>query len=463
MESERVICNTNFFKKNEIIFNNNKELIEKIFSEEFMKEINIIKRMTDRSPPSNQRHSNKDNSQNVFEKIAQYLKVFFKTDSPPRKKRYEDLGNTKQEFFLPKALSSQVFVIKPHQKTKIGPIIYSPNIHSNNSTATLFIKNNLTVLYPIKLKGYGGSGLLNFFLLDEKNIEKNRSPNEEKIDKLIININSLDDIDENNEIRKVIKIKNTGNLPVNVSNTTVKDSGCEGYGMRLSNCNAFSLKPSESMKFIVTIIPDFNFYYLEKEILFKTTHQAISIKVIISISTDILVEKNRLFSFDNLKNYGLFSISGSFAIILIIFYILRMHKEELKESDNNKDKVLNFVSGKEILQNNSLLKFENLYIKAYRPNNRSFYEDFFSKHLDAPSKSEVEHLLSEKKKKGKTDYLIRNKDNIQEENNSEKDSLSRPSENERKEIKTETTNTTKERPTVKKTEKSKTTTKKTYN
>lgn len=458
LESERIICNTNFFKKNEIIFNNNKELIGKIFSEEFTKEINIIKRMTDRSPPSNQRNSNKDNSQNIFDKIAQYLKVFFKTDTPQRKKRVEDLGNTKQEFFLPKSLSSQVFVIKPHQKTKIGPIIYSPNVHSNNSTATLFIKNNLTVLYPIKLKGFGGSGLLNFFLLDENKIE-NKSPTEEKIEKLIININSLDDIDnENNEIKKVIKIKNTGNLAVNVSNTTVKDSGCEGYGIRLSNCNAFSLKPNESMNFIVTIIPDFNFYYLEKEILFKTTHQAISIKVIISISTEILVEKNRLFNFDNFKNYGIFYMSGSFAIILVILYILKMHKIEMEESEKNKNQVLNFVSGKELIENNNLLKFENLYIKAYRPNNRSFYEDFFSKHLDAPSKSEVEHLLSEKKKKGKTDNLIRNKENIQEENNSEVDLNSRPSENERKEIKTETTNTTKERPTVKKTEKSKTTT-----
>ena len=91
-------------------------------------------------------------------------------------------------------------------------------------------------------------------------------------------------------------------------------------------------------------------------------------------------------------------MSGSFTIILVILYILNQHKEELKDSEKNKNKVLDFVSGKEIIQNNAHLKYENLYIKSFRPNTRSFYEDFFSKHLDAPSKSEVEHLLSEKKK-----------------------------------------------------------------
>ncbi len=462
LESERVICNTNFFKKNEIIFNNNKDLIEKIFTEDFVKEITIIKRMTDRHPPSSQKNSNKEHSQNIFDKIAHYLKVFFKTDSPIRKKRQEEIGNIKQEFFLPKSLSSQVFVIKPHQKTKIGPIIYSPNMNSNISTATLFIKNNLTILYPIKLKGYGGSGLLNFYLIDDKNKNnenKSNTPKEEIIEKLIININSLDDIDENNEIKKVIKIKNTGNLPVNVSNSTVKDSGCESYGIRLSNCNSFSLNPNESMKFIVTITPDFNFYYLEKEILFKTTQKTISIKVFISICTDILVDKNRLFNFDNLKNYGILYMSGSLTIIFVILFILNQHKEELKDSENIKKNVLDFVSGKEIIHKYPQLRYENLFIKSFRPNTRSFYEDFFSKHLDAPTKSEVEHLLSEKKKKGKSEYINKNENKALEDSNNEKEL--RPSENEKKETKSEITNSAKERPTVKKTEKSKTVIKKT--
>jgi len=417
LESERIICNTNFFKKNEIIFNNNKDLIEKLFSEEFMKEINIIKRMTDRTPPSINRAILRENNLNIFERIAQYLKIFFKTDVPQRKKKQDDYllnspnGYIKQEFFLPKSLSSQVFIIKPHQKTKIGPILYSPSNYSVNSTATLFIKNNLTVLYPIKLKGHGGSGVLNFFLLNSKlqsnKITKEQDNNEkiyeeEKIDKLIIDINSLDEIEENNgDIMKEIKIKNTGNLPVKVFNVTLKDSGCNGYGIKLSSCDGFLLQPGKHVNLTISLTPDFNFYYMEKEILFESTHQTISIKILISISNEILSQKNKLLNLNNIQNNGFFSLGGSLFIILIIILVIKKEQTALKnnESVDKSEKFINFVGAKEIIDKNGLLKFENLFIKAYRKNNRAFYEEFFSKHMEAPSKQEIENLISDKKKK----------------------------------------------------------------
>lgn len=404
LESERIICNTNFFKKNEIIFNNNKELIEKIFSEEFIKEINIIKRMTERTPPSTHRIVNRENYMNIFERLAYYLKIFFKTEIPHRKKRIEDnnLNAIKQEFFLPKSLSSQVFIIKPHQKTKIGPIVYSPSNNSGNSTATLFIKNNLTLLYPIKLKGYGGSGVLNFFLLNNTSKVKGKIEKvEEKIEKLYINIDDLEEFEkENNEIKRVIKIKNTGNLPVKVQNITVKDSGCEGYGIKLSRCAGFLLNPNDSIQLTISITPDFNFYYLEKEILFETTHQITSIKILISITNEILSAKNKLFSHENFNGYGLISLFGSLSIIMITMYILQSENQnKIKLEIKNEQRNLSFVSAKEIIEKKSLLTFENLFIKAYRKNNRSFYEEFLAKYMDAPNKNELENLILDKKKK----------------------------------------------------------------
>jgi hypothetical protein len=430
LESERIICNTNFFKKNEIIFSNNKELIEKIFSEEFMKEINIIKRMTDRAPPSSSKAVIRENSLNFVEKIAYAMKAFFKTEVLQRKKRtqeentnnnsnFQANGLGKQEFFLPKALTSQIFIIKPHQKTKIGPILYSPSNYSVNSTATLFIKNNLTVLYPIKLKGHGGSGVLNFFLIKKKNSNLNENKNniqnnqnkklieilsEEKFEKLIINIDSLEEIESNNgEIVKEIKIKNTGNLPVKVSNLTIKDASCEGYGIKLSKCDGFLLNPQEHINLAISIFPDFNFYYSEKEILFETLHQTINIKILIRISEEILAQKNKLLSFNNFKGYGSLSFGVSSLIILIIVFIMKKEeskKEAAKAADEDKDnKFISFISAKEIIEKNNLLKFENLFMKAYRKNNRGFYEEFLSKHLDTPTKHEVENLISDKRKK----------------------------------------------------------------
>jgi len=476
LESERIICNSNFFKKNEIIFNNNKELIEKIFSEEFMKEINIIKRMTDKVPPVSNRVINRENNMNIFESIVQTLKIFFKTETQSRKKRQDEfninsnnLKQIKQEFYLPKSLSNQVFIIKPHQKTKIGPIIFSPSNYSENSTATLFIKNNLTVLYPIKLKGHGGSGVLNFFLIDKRNETQIK---EKKFDELILNIDSLEEIENGNgEIRKEIKVQNTGNLPAKINNITVKDSGCEGYGIKLSRCDGFLLNPDESMNLEISIKPDFNFYYLEKEILFETTHQTISIKILISISNEILSQKNRLFNFENLKNYGLFSFSGSLLMISIIIYILKKEKVFIINQfdlEQKSEKIINLVNSKEIIEKNNLLKFENLFIKAYRKNNREFYEEFFSKHMDAPTKHEVENLISDKKKKNfvnkniyensklRNDELYKNKNcegnNDNFKNSVSKDSIVNESEGKAANQENSNKNITKEKETANKTQ-----------
>ena len=61
------------------------ELIDKIFSDEFSKEIITIKRMTDSTPPASHR-SNGTYKKSFFEKLAYYLKLFFKMETPIKKK-----------------------------------------------------------------------------------------------------------------------------------------------------------------------------------------------------------------------------------------------------------------------------------------------------------------------------------------------------------------------------------------
>ena len=73
------------------------------------------RRMTDRNPPSQHKVINRESHLNIFERLAQTLKIFFKTETPPRKKRIEEVNPTKQEFYLPKSLSSQLFIIIGHR------------------------------------------------------------------------------------------------------------------------------------------------------------------------------------------------------------------------------------------------------------------------------------------------------------------------------------------------------------
>ena len=132
----------NSLKKDEIILNR-KELTDRLFSEEFSKEIAIVKKMTDCPPPSYQKKLNETNSR-LIEKIADFLKYLFKTEISKKKKNIQ-VEEHKQEFYIPKIVSSQIYYVRPHQKIKIGPIIFHPTNLLNN-TATLFIKNNLTIL-----------------------------------------------------------------------------------------------------------------------------------------------------------------------------------------------------------------------------------------------------------------------------------------------------------------------------
>lgn len=53
--------------------------------------------------------------------------------------------------------AQQVFHIKPHADMPIGPIAFEPQEHTAYNT-TLYLRNNLTTLHPVRLNGVGGSG-----------------------------------------------------------------------------------------------------------------------------------------------------------------------------------------------------------------------------------------------------------------------------------------------------------------
>ena len=66
-----------------------------------------------------------------------------------------------QSFFIPSHIQNKIYQIPPHKTFSIGPIIFKPN-KSGIIRNTLFLKNNLTLLYPLKLEGEGGGGVIRF-------------------------------------------------------------------------------------------------------------------------------------------------------------------------------------------------------------------------------------------------------------------------------------------------------------
>jgi hypothetical protein len=315
----------------------------------------------------NESKMHKENPQGFFEKIAYILKILFKTEKVKRKRNQDELI-VKQEFFLPRAISYLLYHIKPQQKLKIGPIFYAPTNFSSDS-ATLFIKNNLTILYPIKLRGIGGSGMINFFLEEEGEVKQ--------IDKLVINIDSF----ESNFIRKNIIMKNVGNLPYRINNITLENSGCEGFGIKINNCNGMTLKPEDSEIITISIEPDYNFYYIEKDIILESQYSQIRLHVSINISNEILSQNNRLFSLDNIRNCGIIALVIVIFIQGVICYILSFDYFGEKVGDNIGQ--LEFINAKDVINKNSRLKFENLFVKSFRKSNQG-HDDFINKQIDKP-------------------------------------------------------------------------------
>jgi len=74
----------------------------------------------------------------------------------PEKKNYYEAFLENQTFFLDKKFTNKVYHIMPHSNLTLPAVIFRPNKYRMLSNFLLLIKNNLTHIQPMKLKGIGG-------------------------------------------------------------------------------------------------------------------------------------------------------------------------------------------------------------------------------------------------------------------------------------------------------------------
>ena len=67
-----------------------------------------------------------------------------------------------QEFFINHKVQGKYFTVEPKGTHVIkDAIIYYPmSLNNSQSTMTLLVRNNLTIFYPIELKGSAGTGII---------------------------------------------------------------------------------------------------------------------------------------------------------------------------------------------------------------------------------------------------------------------------------------------------------------
>ena len=267
----------------------NKRLTSELFSSEFNNEIEIIKNMTSNTDYNSKLYNLSNNIFGIFSKIIWKIINYFLD-----KKEYLpniQIEENKQSFYFPENLSKNLYRIQPHQKFTIGPIIFKPN-KTGKASNVLFLKNNLTILYPIKLKGEGGSGQITF--INYYKDTKSKKTEIFNITNFIIEINR--DIYENqmkyqNNLARTITINNSGNLPLIIKNVTIDNNECQTDDLKIMKCKEFLLDIGDSIDIDFEITINFGVSITNRIVKFNTDYQSFDLNVIIIISKDLYEQK----------------------------------------------------------------------------------------------------------------------------------------------------------------------------
>ena len=325
-----VLCNYEKKSKDEILLN--KDIIsekfkEDIISPEFNDEINIIKNMT-----YNTYYKSKyqQNNYNIFGKFFSKIKNYFslKNGDLPNFQMHE----AKQSFYLQENISQNIYRIQPRQNFTIGPIIFKPN-NKGKVTNTLFLKNNLTILYPIKLKGEGGSGQITFLnYYGEARNKKSEIFNN--------NTNFIIDINRNtyenkmkyiNNLTKTVTIYNSGNLPLIIKSITVDGNECQTDDLKVVQCREFLIDVGETMEIDFEVNTNFNNKITNRIVKFQSEFQVFELNVIIILSQDLYDQKKQTSKFWKFIFFGILPTLISIYAFRKLFY----SNEKLKKKDNS--------------------------------------------------------------------------------------------------------------------------------
>ncbi|KAF4522088.1 hypothetical protein B566_EDAN004073 [Ephemera danica] len=133
---------------------------------------------------------------------------------------------------------------------------FSPQVVSPVSSL-LYIRNNLTVLEVLRVSGQGAMAQFKF---------GNRKPGSATPLQFDLSEKHLKDCSKNKmrksplpllTVKRSFTARNTGELPIYISNFLINDLPCEGFGFKVLNCKPFLLTANSSRKVEIAFSPDF--------------------------------------------------------------------------------------------------------------------------------------------------------------------------------------------------------------
>ncbi|XP_073994610.1 transmembrane protein 131 isoform X2 [Rhodnius prolixus] len=188
-------------------------------------------------PSSNRSYENiLDDSEDVFD-ISVDGEVTIPTGTEPHKK-------------------SKTFMLPPLSNVSVN--VHFKPVRAHLTSSILIIRNNLTILEVVELIGSGAYVQFKF---------GNRKPGSstpllfELVDKHLKECEGLEDKDQNHPpnltVKRSFTARNTGVLPLTITDFSINGQQCQGYGFRILNCQPFHLPANSSKKIEIAFTPDF--------------------------------------------------------------------------------------------------------------------------------------------------------------------------------------------------------------
>lgn len=263
----------------------------------------------------------------------------------------------KEEFTFPAKFSQSPVVIPPLSYLTVGPIVYSPTTVGAH-TGVIFIKNNLTVLYPIRLRGESGVGVIEFIEETNELLRYNKlihavskehlassSVQNAEVEFRIAQSDLL--VERRNEssawpsfirrysvssnipyrVRKshgrVFTVRNIGNIPLVVERISVENRGCSAYGITVVNCEGFTLEPQQSYKLLINYTTGLVISSFKYALVFRTNSGLQTFDLAIKLPFNALTLLQQIPLIDEYVlelNYSKYVVAWEgFARILILF------------------------------------------------------------------------------------------------------------------------------------------------
>jgi hypothetical protein len=220
--------------------------------------------------------------------VAVQLHIVHSDSSDPDVK---DNGEDSSSFHVsPELMAGSV--IPPHGQAEFGPIFFTPLLRKQLS-ATLYIRNNLTLMQTVVIKGEGGSGKLVFE--DAGGVQKDSL--NIIIDEVALGLNKQQaptPPPSGYEVLRTFIARNSGNLPLFIQEFSIDGGGCQKFGFRLHNCGKFSLKPGEHTTFTVSYRPDFSSSLIRHQLVVSSSLGTSQIPLLATISPHLLPVLNSL-------------------------------------------------------------------------------------------------------------------------------------------------------------------------